>query len=146
VPAKTESNDDLMCIAKNIYFEARNQSTIGQIAVALVTKNRAEDPSWPATMCGVVLQAIRYIPGTDIPARNMCKFSWYCDGKADTVNYKSKAWQKALDIAAIVLFTTRYDGLLQKATFYHNKTVKPTWAKHLIYITTIDNHLFYRRP
>ena len=32
--------DDLDCMAKNIYFEARNEATVGQLAVAQTVINR----------------------------------------------------------------------------------------------------------
>ena len=35
------------CIADNIYWEARNQSAKGMIAVALVTRNRVLDERFP---------------------------------------------------------------------------------------------------
>ena len=35
------------CLTKNIYFEAKNQSIAGQIAVALVVLNRVKDKRFP---------------------------------------------------------------------------------------------------
>ena len=42
------------CLAKNIYFEARNQSTAGQIAVSHVVMNRVKSSRYPNTICEVV--------------------------------------------------------------------------------------------
>ena len=54
---KANSNEqEVRCLAENIYFEARNQSIPGQIAVALVVLNRVEHPNFPNTVCGVVKQ------------------------------------------------------------------------------------------
>jgi spore germination cell wall hydrolase CwlJ-like protein len=39
-PAQAEEETELICLATNIYWEARNQSFAGQIAVGLVTINR----------------------------------------------------------------------------------------------------------
>ena len=50
----------LMCMALNIYHEARNQSMVGQVAVAEVVMNRVEDSRFPDTICEVVKQAITY--------------------------------------------------------------------------------------
>ena len=50
----------LMCMALNIYHEARNQSIVGQVAVAEVVMNRVEDSRFPDTICEVVKQAITY--------------------------------------------------------------------------------------
>ena len=51
-----ELNNDLNCLAANIYKEARGESLQGKIAVGLVTINRVEDKRWPNTVCKVVKQ------------------------------------------------------------------------------------------
>ena len=51
---KVEANSDIHCLAENIYFEARGESTAGKMAVALVTLNRVMDERFPDTICGVV--------------------------------------------------------------------------------------------
>ena len=48
--------EELYCLAKNIYFESRNQPKLGQIAVAQVTMNRVNSPKFPDSVCGVVQQ------------------------------------------------------------------------------------------
>ena len=72
----------LMCMALNIYHEARNQSMVGQVAVAEVVMNRVEDSRFPDTICEVVKQAVTY-KNTDKPVLHKCQFSWYCDGQKD---------------------------------------------------------------
>ena len=46
--------EDAECLAKNIYFEARAESTAGKLAVANVTINRAIAEHYPNTICGHV--------------------------------------------------------------------------------------------
>ena len=70
------------CLAKNIYFEARNEPFVGQFAVALVTLNRVHDSAFPNTICEVVYEGIHTASG--FPKKHRCQFSWYCDG---TVSY-----------------------------------------------------------
>lgn len=65
-----------VCLAKNVYHEARNQSIEGQLAVARVTLNRVNSDLFPDTVCGVVHQ-------WETGELNDCQFSWYCDGKPD---------------------------------------------------------------
>ena len=48
--------EELYCLAKNIYFESRNQPWVGQVAVAQVTLNRVRDSRFPNTICKVVKQ------------------------------------------------------------------------------------------
>ena len=50
----------LMCLALNIYHEAKNQSFIGQVAVAQVVMNRVKDTRYPNTVCEVVKQGLTY--------------------------------------------------------------------------------------
>ena len=44
------------CLARAVYFEARSESELGQLAVAKVILNRTKDPDYPKTICGVVYQ------------------------------------------------------------------------------------------
>jgi len=75
-------NVAIICLALNIYHEARNQPVAGQIAVSEVVLNRVADSKYPNTICEVVYQA-KYKKGSNLPIRNQCQFSWYCDGKSD---------------------------------------------------------------
>ncbi len=59
----------LMCLALNIYFEARSESFASQVAVAQVTLNRIESKKYPNDVCAVVKQPKQ--------------FSWYSDGKSE---------------------------------------------------------------
>ena len=43
-----------VCLAMNVYHEARNQSFIGQVAVAQVVMNRVHDTRFPDDVCEVV--------------------------------------------------------------------------------------------
>jgi spore germination cell wall hydrolase CwlJ-like protein len=42
------------CLAKNVYYESRNEDIRGQFAVASVTLNRVKDSRYPTTVCDVV--------------------------------------------------------------------------------------------
>ena len=47
--------EEAICLADNVYHEARNQPTAGQMAVISVTVNRVNDPRFPSTICEVCL-------------------------------------------------------------------------------------------
>ena len=49
-------NQEAVCLAKNMYYEARNQGLAGQLAVSLVVMNRVKDDRYPNTICEVVEQ------------------------------------------------------------------------------------------
>jgi spore germination cell wall hydrolase CwlJ-like protein len=144
LPAKLlASPSEIYCMAEAIYFEARNQNLIGQIAVAIVVRNRMRDKRYPSTACEVVRDGY-YRRGH--PVRDKCQFSYWCDGKPEILLEK-KAWKKALTLAELVYI----DGIeivgLGSATHYHTVWVDPRWAKELNQCLIIGDHKFYdNRP
>jgi len=52
-----DENNEIYCLAQNIYFEAGNQPLAGKIAVSQVVLNRVEHYAYPDTVCGVVYDA-----------------------------------------------------------------------------------------
>lgn len=131
-----------LCLALNTYHEAKNQSMVGQIAVAEVVMNRVADRRYPNTVCEVVKQGPKY-KGSDIPVRHKCQFSWFCDGKSD-IPKNEKAWKKAQDYAYLVLYNRIAIDITEGATHYHATYVKPSWAKTKTRTTRIESHIFYR--
>jgi len=132
----------LMCMAANIYHEAKNQSMLGQFAVAQVVMNRVEDHRYPNTICEVVKQGLTYKNGKVVIGK--CQFSWYCDGKSDEPRRKSKAWSSAVRNAAIIMGESINIDVTDGATHYHASYVRPAWAKTKTRTTRIDKHIFYR--
>jgi len=132
-----------MCMALNIYHEAKNQSMLGQIAVGQVVTNRVEDTRFPDNVCDVVTEAVTY-KGTDKPVLHKCQFSWYCDGQKDEPKYHSEEWWNAQEYASIVLSGTIVLDVTEGATHYHATYVRPAWAKTKTRTTRIDRHIFYR--
>ena len=133
----------LMCMALNMYHEAKNQSMLGQIAVGQVVMNRVEDNRFPDNVCDVVTEAVTY-KGTNKPVLHKCQFSWWCDGQKDEPDFDSKKWWKAQEYASIVLSGTIMLDVTEGATHYHATYVRPSWAKTKTKTTRIDRHIFYR--
>ena len=123
----------LLCLALNIYHEARDQSTAGQLAVAQVTINRVDSKHYPNTVCDVVYQK-----GTSI-----CAFSWTCDGASDTP-YEKKAWEKSQYLASMMLDDNNSIDVVNGATHYHTTSVNPYWADSLRRIKKVGDHIFYK--
>ena len=126
----------LFCLAQNIYFEARSQPLIEQVAVAQVVLNRVHSTKFPDTICGVVYHSKH--PGK----LHKCQFSWYCDGLVD-VPKNADAWLKANQIASLVL-TPNFPDLVDGATHYHADYVRPRWAATQIQVAQIGSHIFYQ--
>ena len=133
----------ILCLALNVYHEAKNQPFIGQVAVAQVVMNRVYDERYPNTVCEVVKQGPKY-KGSDVPVRHKCQFSWFCDGKSDEPKRDSKEWFKAQDYARIVLSGRIVLDVTEGATHYHATYVKPSWARTKTRTTRIESHIFYR--
>lgn len=136
--------NDRYCMAQNIYFESANQSFAGQLAVGLVVINRVEDKQFPSEVCDVIYQAKTFInwKGNEVPIRNQCQFSWYCDGKSDEP-VDSATWLKSLYIADLLLEIGVRD-ITEGSLYYHADYILPYWASELEHMVTIDNHLFYK--
>ena len=136
----------LTCLAKNIYFEARNEPFAGQFAVALVTLNRVSDTTFPDTICKVVYQGIHTADG--FPKRDRCQFSWYCDGNSDEVrNLKSfDKSQKIANLAMLQYSKLKSEGLdyTEGAIYYHTYEISPRWSNSFPKVGRIGDHIFYR--
>ena len=118
----------LFCLAQNVYFEARSQPLIEQVAVAQVVMNRVSSPHYPDSVCDVVWERRQ--------------FSWTHDGKSDSPRNVS-AWVEANQIASLVL-SPGFPDLVDGATHYHAHYVSPSWASALESVATIGTHKFYR--
>ncbi|MED5272099.1 MAG: cell wall hydrolase [Candidatus Thermoplasmatota archaeon] len=143
---KSDRDKQHECLAKNIYFEARNEPFAGQFAVALVTLNRVHDTAFPNTICEVVYQGIHHADG--FPKRDRCQFSWYCDGNSDEVRNK-RAWevvQKTANLAMLQYSSIKAEGLdyTEGARYYHTYEISPRWSKTFPKVGRIGDHIFYR--
>lgn len=119
---------DQKCLAEAIYFESRNQSEIGQMAVAEVIMNRVKSPKYPNRVCAVVTQPHQ--------------FSYVWDNQPDVIKNMT-AWGKAKNLAWKVL-NKCYKELTGGALYYHADYVKPQWASKFKKTASIGNHVFYK--
>jgi spore germination cell wall hydrolase CwlJ-like protein len=150
--------DQMHCLAKNIYFEARGESSRGKTAVANVTINRVNSTRYPNTVCDVVYQAVHSTWWKEnhnrlVPVKNMCQFTWYCDGKSDaimltdyqgrTIKANMDAWIESIAIARMAL-EGKLPDLTQGATHYFNpRLASPKWQYAFTQVAIIDNHAFF---
>ena len=140
------------CLAENIYYEARSEEIRGQFAVASVTLNRANNPRFPSTVCGVVKQTAR----SRITDKLVCAFSWYCDnekkGREIPVNNSDGSVNKRVyeqfqraSIVAITTLAGNVKDITNGATHFHNPfTSNPAWTHDMIRTASVGNHNFYK--
>ena len=130
----------VLCLALNIYFEARDQSVEGRVAVTQVVMNRVLHPDYPDNPCDVVYEAERHVSGH--PVKYRCQFSWFCDGKSDEpVDYQ--AFHDALVIVDFLVFNG-IDDFTQGATHYHSIHVTPEWSTWKQSTVQVGDHIFYK--
>ena len=115
----------LLCLATAVYFEARGEDIMGQMAVAQVVVNRMEDPRYPNTICDVVWEDRA--------------FSFTHDGRSDTMKHPESR-SKALYVAKSTLDG---GGIGITSTHYHTTDVDPFWNKHYDLDGQVGNHIFY---
>jgi spore germination cell wall hydrolase CwlJ-like protein len=135
------------CLALAIYYEARSEDTLGQIAIAQVIFNRVRSTKYPNSICRVVYQ--------NAHRANRCQFSFACDGRTERPRHKT-AWAAAMYLARALNCTKtckihprsvhpfmRLSEDLRKATHYHADYVAPGWSRKLIRSGKIGRHIFY---
>jgi spore germination cell wall hydrolase CwlJ-like protein len=141
---RADVDQDLECLALNIYWEARSEPEVGKLAIAKVTLNRVGHPLFGSSICEVVYQGP--IGGPRWQRRHgryECQFSWVCD-RITNKPQDDEAWRAARDIA----FEAIYLGLpdpTNGSLWYHAHYVRPDWADRRHELTRIGKHIFYKR-
>jgi spore germination cell wall hydrolase CwlJ-like protein len=124
------TDTDLFCMAKNIYHEARGESTLGKYAVAQVTMNRVRDPRFRNTVCDVVFQPYQ--------------FSWANNKSVRWTRPSGPAWNESMEIAKDVLEEGATIKGMENALYFHANYVRPNW-KNVRKVTKIGAHVFYNQ-
>ncbi|WP_244514365.1 cell wall hydrolase [Afifella marina] len=135
LPESVKSDKEQACLSRGVYFEARGESKLGQIAVAQVILNRVKNPAYPDTICGVVYQNKNW--------RNRCQFSFACDGIRDRIRSPS-AYERAKQVALDVTEGKAWLEEVGDSTHYHATYVRPRWASSMKRTDRIGRHIFYR--
>jgi len=114
-----------VCLAMNIYHEARGESIDGMIAVAQVTLNRVEASEYPDDICEVVYQRKQ--------------FSWTADpNDIDDV----ESYTLAALIAEEVIDGRTADLVYGALHYYAPHAADPYWANDFVIAAQIGRHVF----
>ncbi|MEM8698775.1 MAG: cell wall hydrolase [Pseudomonadota bacterium] len=130
----TRKTEAWQCLSEALYFEARGESLLGQVAVAEVILNRVDSQKYPNSVCGVIRQGEKSGRG--------CQFSYRCDGRSDAIREK-KAYAQVGKVAWVML-EGKPRIITDEATHYHTTAVSPRWARKLQRTAKIGEHIFYR--
>jgi spore germination cell wall hydrolase CwlJ-like protein len=134
--AERQRRVDLVCLAENVYFEARGEPPAGQRAVAEVTLNRVESSRFPGTICEVVHEK----SWDSIRNRYLGAFSW--TEFESMPRPRGVEWQRAMDMATTV-YDSDAEPLVGGALFYHASRIEPSWAQEKTLVASIGRHIFY---
>lgn len=116
-------DSETICLAKNIYYEARGEPLRGKLAVAWVTLNRVASGKFRDTICKVVYQ------------KN--QFSWTSRRQG-----KPKEWAMWLESLQLAYWITQQPQIVAfEALYFHATNINPGWKKSRL--ETIGNHHFY---
>lgn len=118
--------NEVDCLAKAIYHEARGEDYLGQIGVASVVLNRKKSKDFPKNVCDVVYQPRQ--------------FSYMSTAR---FNFKSPEWSKAVEVS-VLTYTGLYKDPTHGALFYYNpkKAKKPKVFGS--FLRRIGNHDYHQ--
>jgi spore germination cell wall hydrolase CwlJ-like protein len=128
------NEEEVRCMALNLYWEARSEGDNGMLAVGWVVLNRMAYAKYPNTVCEVISQG-----GTTPP----CEWSWRCDGRSDAPT-EPTSWAQAQELARRLLQEPPADPT-HGALWFHHESLKPAkWLQSRAFTAHIGKHLFYK--
>lgn len=134
-PTAAHIEQELSCMAMNIYREAAGEPFEGKVAVAQVTMNRVNHKDFPDTVCDVVYEKNIFMK------RVVCQFSWYCSNSTRARPVNSSAYEESFEVAKKVMLEDFKLESLENAIYYHSDNISPNWDYQLV--TKIGTHIFY---
>lgn len=135
--------EEVTCLAENIYYEAGSEPLEGKIAVGIVTINRLIDKRFPNSICEVVAQKRTF--KTKSTVRTVCQFSWKC-ARVSKPTANDIRWMNSYEVAKKLLTSDSYANfskIYSGAMWFHATSVNPSWAKKKQRIKRVGGHIFY---
>lgn len=130
----------LMCLALNIYHEARGEPVRSQYLVAAVTMKRSNNQQ--RNVCDEVFKPRQFSWTNKLPQNKSLKQKMKI-AFAEKLTEKD-AWKRSVDIAKLALL-----GFIEQTsiTHYHTKSVRPVWSrsKDFVLVAVIGEHRYYRQ-
>lgn len=140
----------LLCLALNVYHEARGESFKGQVAVADVTMNRSYKTG--ESVCQIVsaYKQFSWLNGSFTPIWKWDKgHKVVVDQRLDpnwikkSTPDESEEWENAKLAAHMALYHMIPD-VTHGSTYYHAVYVNPKWKHEKVRVAEIGQHIFYR--
>jgi N-acetylmuramoyl-L-alanine amidase len=135
ITAQVRQNQ-LECLARNIYHEAGYEPFEGKVAVAQVTLNRAASGEFPSDVCKVVYQK------NIVYQKVLCQFSWYCDQASLKKPMNGPVYYESMEVAKKVLLEGFRLSSMKDALYFHGDYINPGWKRERV--AKIGRHIFYK--
>jgi spore germination cell wall hydrolase CwlJ-like protein len=124
---------DPLCLATTVYLEARNQSELGQRAVAEVALRRQESGQWGESVCSVVTAPKQFAPTIVSPRQRVSNLeSW--ERAVRIALEAQKDWQLPPE--------QRREVVPGASHFAAPDIASPRW-RHYPRVATIGDHTFF---
>ncbi len=127
---------DQACLATTVYLEARNQSELGQRAVAEVALRRLDSGRWGNTLCEVVMAPRQFAPTLVAPDYRLSNLNAWNRAVAVALRVQGD-WNSPRQQHRFVVPGADHFVVLSKAS--------PDWAQG-VPVATIGDHTFYSVP
>ena len=125
---------DSLCLSTTLYLEARDQSTLGQHAVAEVALRRADSGLWGDSVCEVVTARKQFAPTIVSPRTRLTN---------------TEAWSQSVTIALeaqrnwALPADERKEVVPGASHFLAHAIASPSW-RNAYQVATIGDHTFLR--
>ena len=103
--------------------------------MAEVVLNRTGDRNFPNSVCGVTKQGAGSGRG--------CQFSYACDGNSDVMKSALPAHPRR-EARHAGPPPGRTSDITEGATYFHTRSVRPSWSHRMTRTASIGHHHFYR--
>jgi N-acetylmuramoyl-L-alanine amidase len=122
----------ILCLALNVFYEARNTTEIDREAVAVVALNRAQEEK--TTVCHVIAEPKQ--------------FSWTSKYRMRVPKLRNivdrKAWEHSLAVARLVLSSKPIQQRFARVFYYHAHYVRPFWDRRMRIAFSTPYQTYYR--
>lgn len=130
--ASDVDQNEMLCLALNIYHEIRGGHERDQWAVGFVTLNRVKRHIWGNTICAVVYAK--------------SQFSWTVREVRTMVPREVNAWRECQRKAVMLFQGQKADDPTSGATHFYRASIHTAWTRQLVDKTRIGAHMFARLP
>jgi len=122
----------VICLALNLYHEARGSSIADIMAVGFSTRNRTNPEQEEKHYCNVIWQ-----PG---------QYEWTKRPLAGLLPKEQEAWSRMIENARRIIVDDPPDTTNGATSFYSRKITPPAWGRRALARKIIGQHVFVKMP